>query len=179
MKIRALALGGAFAAIAFASPASAVVCQLTDITPNATDCSGRYSGNVLSNSATNVAIQVAALADIGFTWDGVDPAFGTFDKVDFSTSTIDFATLMVGTTYVGIHVGGRGGGTTSFYVFDAGAGLDTLTLNLPSGSDAVLYDTETPPPPVPEPVSWALMVGGFGMIGSMMRSSKVARVTVA
>jgi hypothetical protein len=179
MTIRALALGGAIAAIAFATPATAVVCQLTDITPTASDCSGRYTGNVLNNSATNVAIQVAALADIGFTWNGADPEFGTFEKVDFGGSLIDFPSLMVGTTYVGIHVGGgRGGGTTSFYVFDAGAGLDVLTLNLPSGSDAVLYGTETPPP-VPEPVSWALMVGGFGMIGSIMRVGKLARVTVA
>jgi hypothetical protein len=178
MKIRALALGGALAAVAFASPAMAVVCSLTDITPTASDCSGRYTGNVLGNSDPDVAVQMAALADIGFTWDGDNPTFGDFDKVNFSGSSIDFPTLMVGTTYVGIHVGGKGGGTTSFYVFDAGAGLDVLTLNLPSGSGAVLYGTENPPP-VPEPISWALMLGGFGMIGSVMRTGKLARVTVA
>jgi len=178
MTIRALAIGGALAAVAFSSPAFAVVCMNTDITPTAEACSGRYTGNLLNNAPANVVPQQTGLALIGFTWDGTN--WNQFEKIDFSGSSINFDTLLVGTTYVGIHVGGgRGGGTTSFYRFDAGAGLDILTLNLQSGSDAVLYGTETPPPPVPEPVSWALMVGGFGMIGSMMRSGKTARVTVA
>ena len=177
MTIRALAIGGALAAVAFSSPAFAVVCMNTDITPTAEACSGRYTGNLLSNAPANVVPQQTGLALIGFTWDGTN--WNDFEKVNFSGSSIDFPTLLVGTTYVGIHVGGgRGGGTTSFYRFDAGAGLDILTLNLQGGSDAVLYGTENPPP-VPEPVSWALMVGGFGMIGSMMRVGKLARVTVA
>jgi hypothetical protein len=179
MKIGALAIGWVLSAIAFASPAMAVDCGLDDITPGAADCSGRYTGNVLDNNSTDVALQTAALADLGFSWDAVNPAFDDFEKVDVSGSSIDFPTLLVGTTYIGIHVGGgSGGGTTSFYVFDAGAGVDVLTVNLPDGADAVLYGTENPPP-VPAPISWALMVGGFGMISSLVRSSKTARIPVA
>ena len=166
MTIRALAIGGALAAVAFSSPAFAVVCMNTDITPTAEACSGRYTGNLLSNAPANVVPQQTGLALIGFTWDGTN--WNDFEKVNFSGSSIDFPTLLVGTTYVGIHVGGgAGGGTTSFYRFNAGTNLDTFTLNLANSSGAVLYGTD--PGAVPEPSNWALMLGGFTMLGGIMR----------
>ena len=71
--------------------------------------------------------------------------------------------------------GGKGGGQTTFYKFNAGTDLDAFTLNLARSSDAVLYTTGDPGS-VPEPISWALMLGGFGTIGGLMRSRGKAAV---
>ena len=43
----------------------------------------------------------------------------------------------------------------------------------------VASDVKIVPPPVPEPASWALMLGGFGAIGGAMRSRRKAVVTFA
>ena len=152
------------------APAFATACSLTDVTPTAIACSGGYTGNVLDSSGPDVTTQQTALAALGFTWDGMH--FDDFEKLSplNGATTIDFSTLLHGTTIVGIHVGGgRGGGQTTFYKFDAGAVLDTFSIHLPSSSAAVLYSTQDATSPAPEPASWALMLGGFGLVGSAMR----------
>jgi hypothetical protein len=59
----------------------------------------------------------------------------------------------------------------------------TLSFNNTGGSDYAASATLAVPPAgigsVPEPVSWALMVGGFGMVGSVMRTNRRARVNFA
>jgi len=175
MKYLTLALAGA-AACAVAGPALASGCSLTDISPTAMLCSGGYAGNILDNNAGDVTKQKQGLALIGFTWDGTH--FGDFPKLSSlgGATKIDFPGLLHGITYVGIHVGGSGGGQTTFYKFDAGSSLDAFTLHLARSSGAVLYMTSAPPPPpsVPEPASWAMMVGGFGLVGGAMRSHRRA-----
>jgi len=158
----------AVAAFALAAPAFATTCSLSDVSPTAIACSGGYAGNVLDNNSTDVATQQAGLAALGFTWDGND--FGDFPKLSSlnGATTIDFDDLLHGITIVGIHVGGQGGGQTTFYKFDAGSALDTFTLNLGKSFGAVLYSTGVVGG-VPEPASWMLMLGGFGFIGSAMR----------
>ena len=176
MRYLTLALAGAAASV-LAAPAFATACSLSDITPTAMACSGGYVDNVLDNSAPDVLTQQAALAALGFSWDGTH--FGDFPKLNAlgGATTIDFPGLLHGITIFGIHVGGKGGGQTTFYKFDAGAALDTFSIHLASSSDAVLYMTEDrPPPPVPEPASWAMMLGGFGVIGGAMRSRRKSAV---
>jgi hypothetical protein len=178
MKIRTLFMATAIAAASYAAPAFATSCAVGDITPTAIACEGRFTGNVLSNNAGDITIQKNALALLGYAWDGT--GFGTLPKLSplGGVSSIDFPGVLSGITYVGIHVGGKGGGTTSFYKFDAGTSLDAFTLNLPSSSAAVLYLTGTPDTgSVPEPASWALMLGGFGMIGGALRSHKKSAVS--
>jgi len=174
MRYLALALAGVAASV-LAAPALATACSLTDITPTATACSGGYVGNVLDNSPPDVVTQQAALAALGFIWDGTN--FSGFPKLSGlgGATTIDFPGLLNGTTIFGIHVGGSGGGQTTFYKFNAGTDLDAFTLNLARSSDAVLYTTGDPGS-VPEPISWALMLGGFGTIGGLMRSRGKATV---
>lgn len=174
MKYLKLALAGA-AACAVAGPAFATACSLTDISPTALACSGGYDGNVLSNKASDVVTEKAGLAAIGFTWDGLH--FSTLPKLDLDGKaplplSIDFPGLLHGISYVGIHVGGSGGGQTTFYKFDAGSSLDAFSLHLGKGSGAVLYWTDPGTPSVPEPASWALMVGGFGLVGGALRSRR-------
>ncbi|MBW8742732.1 MAG: PEPxxWA-CTERM sorting domain-containing protein [Sphingomonas sp.] len=167
-------------ALAFSAPVYAVACSTADISPTAIACAGRYTGNVLDNSAPDVATQEAALAALGFTWDGSN--FGAFPKLENlnGATTIDFPGLLNGITYVGIHVGGgKGGGTTSFYKFNAGTDLDSFTLNLSRSSDAVLYGTDPGTPGVPEPSNWAMMLGGFAMLGGVMRARRGEKTSLA
>jgi len=167
MTISSLAL--AAMAIAAAPAHAAIACTIGDVTPNAVVCSGFYDGNLLSNSPADVTAQQTALSLLGFAWDG------TTVLEDLSglngNHTVDFATLLVGTTYVGLHFGNGQGGpgnATAFYKLDAGAGLDTFTLNYNASSNARLYSTT----PVPEPETYALMLAGLGVVGVVARRRK-------
>lgn len=162
-----------------------VACGLHDLSIPASACSGFYSGNLLDNK--DVAAQVAGLALVGFSWDGdFNKLVDAGQKIDGNGATeISFGKELIGLTVVGIHFGGGGpdgvGNGTAFYSFDARAGIKTLGLNYPGSSGIVLYSTNhptlpNPPVPpgndtgsVPEPSSWALMIGGFGMVGYAMR----------
>jgi hypothetical protein len=162
-----------------------IACGLNDLSLAALSCSGFYSGNLLDNN--DVAAQVAALALVGYAWDGdFNKLVNDGQKIDGNGATeIGFGKELIGMTVIGIHFGGGGpngvGNGTAFYRFDAGAGIDMLGLNYPGSSGIVLYSTShpslpNPPVPpgndsgsVPEPSSWALMIGGFGMVGYSMR----------
>ena len=165
-----------------------VACGLNDLSITALSCSGFYSGNLLSDKS--VAAQVAGLALVGFSWDGdFNALVNAGQKIDGNGATeIGFGKELIGLTVIGIHFGGGGpdgvGNGTAFYSFDAGSGVNTLGLNYPGSSGIMLYSTghpvvpNPPVPPgndtgsVPEPSSWALMIGGFGMVGYAMRRRK-------
>ena len=156
--------------LALAAPAqAATVCSVTDINPNAQACAGFYDGNLLNNSPADVTAQQAALSLLGFTWDGstiIDSLSGLNGN-----QTVDFATLLQGITYVGVHFGNGQGGpgnATAFYRLDAGAGLDTFTLNYNASSNARLYSTVA----VPEPETYAMLLAGLGVVGFMARRRK-------
>lgn len=158
------------------APSYAASCNNGDISPIAIACVGTFAGNILNNQSGNVATQQSALATLGFTWDGTN--FGGFHYLTglSGATEIDFAPTLSGTTYIGVHIGGQGGGSTSFYKFTAGSALDTFTLNLPRSSGVVLYATQSVTPPVPEPASWAMMISGFGAIGGVLRARRGRRV---
>jgi len=183
----------AVAALGMAAPAYAVTCLpgntaavalATDISPTALACEGRFKKNILDNSAPDVLLQQGALHDLGFDWDGTHFSdFVKLSSIPSSTHIIDFGQMMYGLTYIGFHAGGAGGGTTSFYKFDAGAGMSSFTWvntsDFPS-SGAILYLTGKPPvESVPEPASWAMMLGGFGTIGGVLRSRRKPAVRFA
>ena len=104
-----------------------------------------------------------------------------------SGSTIDFATALFGDTVISVHVGaangqpnGVGYDGTAFYRFDAGnlpSGLNTIGFNVAGLSNARLYYTGTALPGVPEPATWAMMIGGIGVSGGALRRRK-ANVSV-
>jgi hypothetical protein len=160
-------------------------CNLTDVTPNAGACDGFYEGNMLNQSPPDVAIQTAALAALGLTWDGTLEE----SQLDLNSPTIDFSTLLSGTTYIGIHWGaGQGpvdvqGGVTGFYRLDlaADAELDVILSAFGSQSGARLYLTQPcvgadcgggGGNEIPEPGAWALMILGFGATGAMLRQRR-------
>jgi len=177
-----LSTAGAVAVLAASTAAHATTaCTAGDISPAAVSCVGFYSGNLLNNA--NVNAQYTALASLDFTW---DKNWNALTPLQLGGSqTVNFPGMMYGISYVGIHYGnGRGGpgNATAFYKIDAGAGLDSFTLKYLASSNAVLYHTGSPPPPpppppppgVPEPATWALMIGGFGMVGTTLRRRRSA-----
>jgi hypothetical protein len=186
-----IALLATVAAVSLATPGYAVTClpgntaalaSASDISPVALACEGRFDKNVLDNTTTDLLIQKNALHDLGYDWDSSTYSSLTkLGSIPSTEHTIDFGTMLYGLTYVGFHAGGKGGGSTSFYKFDAGAGMSSFTWvdtdKFPS-SGAILYATGSAPE-VPEPASWAMMVGGFSMIGGALRSRRKTAVRFA
>jgi hypothetical protein len=116
-------------------------------------------------------------------WDGNwnDPNLVKIEADD-GFSPIDFGKTLFGITIIGAHWGnvpgapqtGGQGNVSAFYLFDFGTTGGTITLADTRGwSNAVLYTTGSPPPPsVPEPATWAMMLLGFGAAGTAIRRSR-------
>jgi hypothetical protein len=183
MKIQATLLSAAAAVLMGMSgaaraelPPVVAPCSVTDITINALDCRGFYGSQLLSGNPSDTAVQIEALDELGFAWDG-STVFNLQSGLGGAT-TINFATPLVGLTYIGVHYGGgtgsptpNGGDTTVFYSLDAGDGISSLMLAYGSSSDVKVYSTT---PAVPEPETYALMLAGLGVVGFMARRRKQA-----
>jgi hypothetical protein len=178
-------VGFAAAALGVSTPAAASIpCSNTDISPTAIDCAGFYPGNPVNSNPVNQPTLTSGLAALGFTYTGDSDGIEQFDAN--GATVIDFATLLFGQTIIGVHYGNgvgspgrptsaRGDGDdTAFYLFDAGTiGLDTFTLAFSASSTVTLFQTGSPPPPsVPEPATWAMMLLGFGAAGTALRRSR-------
>ncbi|WP_254447664.1 PEPxxWA-CTERM sorting domain-containing protein [Sphingomonas sp. ID1715] len=157
-----------------------VLLGIDDIVPNAEKCVGYYDKNVLKASAGDFAKQeeVDALKLLGLG-DGTLGVIKVLEKLDNSGN---FVRPLNGLTYIGVHYGaGNGpvannGGVTAFYRFNAGANLDAISFQNGSVSGVALYATGAA---VPEPAAWALMLGGFGLLGASMRRRQRTTVTFA
>lgn len=179
LLVAAALAGSTLLAIAPAQSATLVAnCNAApdDITNVASDkqtCNGYYAGNLLNNNGSNVADQKAALASLGFDTTGFN--FNSYQKLtNLNGANPDFGVPLSGLTYIAIHYGnGTGspatGNVTAFYKLDlTGTSLSQLNLNFRASSSAVLYSTQAPPA-VPEPATWAMMLGGFGLLGAASR----------
>ena len=179
---RALIVGSAlFAGLAIPSAAQATVqvgpaatvspCANFTFSVTIMACAGGNSGNLLQSSLTDPT-GLAALVALGA------PGTGTFleaklENLDSNTGVINFATVLTGISVFGFHAGGAGDGGqgTFFFQFDAGAGVDVITItdrlnsNATGLSNAALFQTGA----VPEPGTWAMMLLGFGAMGVSMR----------
>ena len=169
-----------------AAPAQATVTLngacTTDLTLGAgstlTSCIGRYSGNMLNNannSTINSALTALGYAGPAVTYSAV-PLTNILSGLNSSTS-VDFAGLLNGDVYFGVHYGNGANGpgnSTTFYRLNA-ANLDIITLNLNASSTATLFAAAAA---VPEAGTWAMMVAGFGLAGAAMRRRRT-RITFA
>lgn len=163
-------------------PAPAAPCDLGLTTPDASACSGYYSGNLINGSPTELQAQADAIAllpgDYTFdtsTWADVE-ATKVLALTGPGGNQIDFGTTLFGETIVGAHFGnvaGPAGNVSVFWLFDfATEGVSSITLdNVQGFSNAALYTTATPPA-VPEPATWGMMLMGFGAAGYAMRKRR-------
>ena len=153
----------------------------------ATSCTGFYDKNTIQGEVD--------AEDIGYLALLAPPLTGLVDGQAFllkleslgGATNLTFTGLaFYGLTYFGLHTGGGGtrpGVTSSaYYVVDYGAtGGNTLKLNLDSSSNIAVYGTgkkDTPfEAPVPEPATWAMMIMGFGGVGSMLRRRRSSALT--
>jgi hypothetical protein len=142
-------------------------------------CAGFFSGNLITGtSGSHISASVASVlgslsmedASSASVIEVVTPLQGAL--------TINFSTLMVGQTIIGIHAGqnafpagydGKPRGGTAFYSFDAGAGTHSISLDAQrwgsASSNAAIYMTSA----VPEPATSAFMVAGLGAVGFVAR----------
>ena len=164
---------------------SATVSACTNFTFSVAiiSCSGGFAGNMMNSSLTD-ATGIAALVALGA------PNTGTFlepklEGLNSSTGAINFGTLLTGMTVFGFHAGGAGDGGegTFFFRFNAGAGVDVITItdrlnsNATGLSNAALFQTGVTA--VPEPSTWAMMLFGFGALGTSLRRRRRALLRIA
>lgn len=182
MIAAALALSAATASLAKNPPPPPPDCNdfLTLFSQPAIACQGFYAKNVLSNGQNDPAIQEAAVEKL------LNINILNFDYNDYpkQNAIIDFQGDFFGDVVLGLHfgaakgeandVGGNGG--TAFFLFNFANPTDSITTSIPGLSGVVLYANGTPPPPpgVPEPVTWIMMLLGFGAVGYAVRHHRRA-----
>jgi hypothetical protein len=198
MKYHLVASLAATIALVSASPANAgkasvqtlqaptAPCDLGLTTPDATACSGYYSGNLINGSPADLQNQADAIALLPgnytfdtSTWANVE-ATKVLTLTGPDSNQIDFGTTLFGQTIVGAHFGnvaGPAGNVSVFWLFDFGTeGASSITLDDTQGfSNAALYTTGSAPA-VPEPATWAMMLMGFGAAGYAMRKRRRPRL---
>ncbi|GAA4745217.1 hypothetical protein GCM10023264_08230 [Sphingomonas daechungensis] len=172
-------------------PAVTSACSLSLPTPDAIACAGYFSGNLLNGSPTDVLNQQQAIDSLPgtFQWNGNWSALANstnpFYVLDTDPNTVNpgltngnqlnFGTTLYGLTIIGAHFGNGSvvGNNSVFWLFDFGTtGAQYVALDNPQGwSNAALYTTQ-PPPGVPEPATWAMMLLGFGAAGTALRRSR-------
>ena len=176
LAIGAAALGAATPAFAVKPPPPACGGFMGNFSTPASACQGFFDKNLL-NDANEGAQETAVEALLGS--DIVDFDFNDYTKLDSLTGdTIDFGEQLFGDVIIGIHFGAANGdpihvggnGATGFFLFHFDHPVDFITTSIGGLSGAVLYANQTPPPPqVPEPATWAMMLLGFGATGFAMR----------
>ena len=169
----ALAGGSANAALTLATPE----CTVSVLDPAYTACGGSFEGNN-SNQTADVLAYISTtwgltVTDLGSS-DGA--GFGPFtSNPDVATGTLTFDTPMDGPFVLSLKAGDQ---FSLFYYDGSGAAISsidysTLGVNVNKGdipnalSHATLYGD--PVTAVPEPETYALMLGGLGVVGFMAR----------
>lgn len=180
----ASATSAANAATVVVGPA-ATVSPCTNFTFSVTiiACAGGYAGNLLQSSLTSPA-GLAALTALGAPNTGIflEPKL---ENLNSNTGVINFGTVLKGQTVFAFHAGGSGDGGqgTFFFKFDAGAGVDVITItdrlnsNATGLSNAALFQTGAGV--VPEPGTWAMMLVGIGTTGFALRRRRAPRLQTA
>lgn len=183
-------LGAALAAVAgfsFAAPAAAVTIVPAKCV-SVTDSAGCYfEGNIGNNSdAADAESQYNTLRDPDITLGNIltksdDPNFGDFGSITGAgtdSGTWSLPGYLV--TFIGVKAG------NDFILYQLGTPASSGTWStaglvnkrgIPHAlSHLAFFGSETP---VPEPATWAMMVGGFGLVGAAMRRRQTQKTVLA
>ena len=145
------------------------------------DFRGYIDGSISADGNANVAVAVENTSPGGLVTPGFDDdpnivnLVFTYTGPDFRNTGGPFTPF----DFNGLSARSRFGGMG----VDAFFGLSTKNNpdGAPGGSNTAVYSlgqVTVPAAAVPEPASWALMLGGFGLLGATVRRrSRVARVT--
>jgi hypothetical protein len=158
----------------------------TGFDPDALACSGAWAGNISpqladveAQLATDFAAFVGADADFTLVGKSDDENSGPFvGNPDQSTGTLTFDTAITGLFVIGL----KASESFSFYLFDGGmsgltsidfstAGVSLNNQGVAQGlSHAALFVLENGQVPgIPEPQTYALMLGGLGALAMVAR----------
>jgi hypothetical protein len=171
MRITGLILGAA-AAIGCAMPAAATLYRFDVTDPDAylsTQPMGTYTfyldSNPTPDSFDGFSFTISGLTYSHTFSDNVTLDQFTFYTADFGGGFGDYENQYIGPVLFT--------GTTEHPIFKTG----TFAINdfIVDGSITITDLSAPPTGGVPEPASWALMLGGFGLVGTAMRR----RTTVA
>lgn len=196
----------AAAAVGFAGPSGAAVLTLQNVTPNGGndftftyqgtlggdegvrsgdrliifDFAGYIAGSISADGNTNVATSVentsSAFVTPGFNDDpNIPNLVFTYTGPEFHNtggpfSPVDFNNLSARSTFSGRAV-------DAFFTLTTKNNPD----GVPGGSNTAVFtlgQVAVPASAVPEPATWAMMLGGFGLLGAATRRrARTTRVT--
>jgi len=184
MAFAGLGSSAASAAVIAGPEAGVQSCSAFSFSVTIINCAGGYAKNLQSSSLSGSGALAGLLALGGGNGTFLEPKLDT-GLSDQNGGIINFTTLLTGYTVFGIHAGNAGvskntgldGNATFLFAFDAGSGVDMITVldrlssNSTGLSNVALYRTGSA---VPEPATWAMMLVGFGAAGySLRRRRKV------
>lgn len=182
----AFALSLAVTGPAFAKPATPPSCAVVSFNVMTLNCLGFFSDNLIAEGGWKLADAISYSDDLN------PAATSLLEKFDIASGhdadPLNFIKPLSGQTVIGLHFGGGTGyNGTAFWLLDIPNNTDAITWSsaVQNGiSNAGLYYTRAPggsapPPAVPEPATWAMMLLGFGAIGVAMRKKQRRTVGVS
>jgi hypothetical protein len=135
------------------------------------------------------AVGDGGLLSLSMDISGASSGNGHFTLADFGSyyfaaySPLNYSQQLIGQSMgngcsFGNLVACYGGGSGDFNLFASAAGAPTGTfyfqLTTNNGGGDNMYVTSIQPGGVPEPATWGLMIGGFGLAGAALRRRRTA-----
>jgi len=184
----------AFAALVAASPANAAPTLIGQFSGNECGGQGGFSNCYAFPTGTTgqgVGNGTGSPAIFKKNSDGstdISTLFPTISGSEFSvnytsaTNSLSFTyTPGAGDPVVHYFAINQAGQTFLYYdaspILSGSIALSSLFPNNPGWSHITFFDTGAPA--VPEPATWAMMIGGFGMMGAALRRRQKVAVTYA
>ncbi len=194
MKIVATLLAGAALAMSGAADAAVTVIfnqSGADVVATTSGSLNLTGLNYLATGSTTVGVRGDGAAfGTGGNLDIYGPiasgpfAFGTGYVIDASSFSGDAFYIYRLNNVVGVKAGYVSGSAISATTTFLGQTFDSMGLTVGNyvfgvGQDIVTIEIGTAAPAVPEPASWALMIGGFALAGVALRRRRIATVRYA